>query len=66
MSDIRYEESKSKENIRMSRRMDENHRIIVLERSDSCVGAARRHVAGVVVVEAVVVFGGEEGGDVNL
>ncbi len=63
-----YQESKPKGNgsLRMSSRMNENHKINIPEQLDHSVGAARCHVAGVVVVGAVVVFGSEEGGDVDL
>ena len=49
----------------MSSRMNENHKINIPEQLDRSVGAARCHVAGVVVVGAVVVFGSEAGGDVD-
>jgi hypothetical protein len=61
-----YQESKSKGNIRMASRVGENHKINRLEQLDRSGGAARCHVAGVVVVGAVVVFGGEQGADVGL
>lgn len=47
----------------MSSRMDENHKINILEQLD---GPARCHVAGVVVLGAVVVFGSEQDADVGL
>lgn len=47
----------------MSSRMDENHKINILEQLD---GPARYHVAGVVVVGAVGVFGTEQDAVVGL
>ena len=60
-----YQESKSKGSLRMSSRMNENHKINIPEQLDRSGGAARCHVAGVVVVGAVVVFGSEPGGDAD-
>jgi len=50
----------------MSSRMDENHKIKILEQLDRSVGPARCHVAGVDVLGAVVVFGVEQAADVGL
>ena len=48
------------------RRMNENHKTIILEQLDCRVGATRCYVAGAVAAGLVVVFGGEEGADVDL